>query len=137
MIVYARYVGKPLFSEPGIHSKVSKSISLSKRMLFSKILSIAIIRYVAVSGNSLLLHDYLITFPCEVRSICSQFSHTHTSSWQVEYMWKAPWSAIKAGFLLNRYGNLVGQTVITLQQLGVFGPGSQQVRDGFRFTLFS
>ncbi|KAF8548716.1 hypothetical protein OG21DRAFT_1516019 [Imleria badia] len=80
-----------------------------------------ILKYVAVSGNSLLLHDYLITFSSEV-----------------EYMWKAPWTFVKAGFLLNRYGNLVGQTVITLQQIGVFGPGSQEFCNAFclYYTLF-
>lgn len=86
----------------------------------------------------MLFYDYLITFFSEVCSISlhlqCESSQTNSSCRQVEYIWKSPWTLVKAGFLLNRYGNLVGQTVITFQEIGFFGPGSQQVRIVFFFT---
>lgn len=72
--------------------------------------------------------------------ICSRFlskyvpflqrenGQANTTRRQVEYIWQAPWTLVKAGFLLNRYGNLVGQTVITLQELGFISQGSHAVR---------
>ena len=62
---------------------------------------------------------------------------TNNSCRQVEYIWKAPWTAVKAGFLLNRYGNLVGQTLITLEQIGFFGFGSGEVHILLLFTISS
>ena len=66
-----------------------------------------------------------------------QSSQANNSCRQVEYIWEAPWTTVKAGFLLNRYGNLVGQTVITLEEIGFFGLGSQEVRILFLFTASS
>ncbi|KAN0088230.1 hypothetical protein V8E55_005287 [Tylopilus felleus] len=67
------------------------------------------LRYFALSGGSLLVYDFLITFSSEV-----------------EHIWKTPWSVVKAGFLLHRYGNLIVQTVITLEEIGFLGPVSKQ-----------
>ncbi|KAF9224157.1 hypothetical protein BS17DRAFT_732942 [Gyrodon lividus] len=60
-------------------------------------------------GHSLLVYDYLLTLSLEV-----------------EYVWKAPWTIVKGVFLLNRYGNLIGQTFITLEEAGVLSHGSQE-----------
>ena len=36
---------------------------------------------------------------------------------KVEFIWKAPWTFTKAVFLLNRYMNLICQTVVQFIQL--------------------
>ncbi|KAG9313167.1 hypothetical protein JVU11DRAFT_6621 [Chiua virens] len=83
------------------------------------------LKYVAFSSASLLVYDYLITLPPEV-----------------EYIWKAPWTAVKTGFLINRYGNLVGQIVIAYEQMGLLSHSSQKFCVGWFlyctfFMLFS
>ncbi|KAF9233750.1 hypothetical protein BU15DRAFT_79813 [Melanogaster broomeanus] len=62
------------------------------------------------AGHSLLVYDYLLTF-----------------SREVEYVWRAPWTIVKAAFLLNRYGNLVGQSVMVLEETGILSHGSEEV----------
>ncbi|KAF9233747.1 hypothetical protein BU15DRAFT_66317 [Melanogaster broomeanus] len=69
------------------------------------------------AGHSLLVYDYLLTF-----------SH------EVEYVWGSPWTVVKATFLLNRYGNLVGQSIIALEETGSLSHGSEEFCT--RFNLF-
>ncbi|KAF8555845.1 hypothetical protein OG21DRAFT_1602616 [Imleria badia] len=68
-------------------------------------------RLSAVAGQALLIHDYILTFPLEV-----------------DYIWNSPWHAVKVIFLLNRYGNLIGQSVFTLEELGILTHSSANVR---------
>ncbi|KAF8414990.1 hypothetical protein L210DRAFT_2777575 [Boletus edulis BED1] len=42
---------------------------------------------------------------------------------------------VKAIFLLNRYGTLIVQSFITLEELGILSHGSQKVLDPVSFTL--
>lgn len=46
---------------------------------------------------------------------------------QVEYIWNRPWTIVKVMFLVNRYGNLIGQTSIRLEEAGLLSHGSQMV----------
>ncbi|KAF9233748.1 hypothetical protein BU15DRAFT_66318 [Melanogaster broomeanus] len=54
---------------------------------------------------------------------------------KVEYVWGAPWTVVKATFLLNRYGNLIGQSVVALEEMGNLSHGSEEFCEGF--TLFA
>ncbi|KIK91382.1 hypothetical protein PAXRUDRAFT_830880 [Paxillus rubicundulus Ve08.2h10] len=61
---------------------------------------------------------------------------------KVEYVWKAPWTIVKATFLLNRYVNLIGQSFIALEETGILSHGSQKFCAGFNlfcsfFMIFS
>ncbi|KAN0088209.1 hypothetical protein V8E55_005266 [Tylopilus felleus] len=67
------------------------------------------------SGYTLLLYDYLITFPLEV-----------------QYIWGSPWTPVKAGFLVNRYGNLIGQALVMLEETGYVSHGSEEFCKYFR-----
>ncbi|KAG9313154.1 hypothetical protein JVU11DRAFT_6604 [Chiua virens] len=62
---------------------------------------------VAFAGITLLLYDYLLTLPLEVSRI-----------------WDVPWTLFKVLFLVNRYGNLIGQTVVMLEETGYLSHGS-------------
>ncbi|KAF8836947.1 hypothetical protein BDN67DRAFT_1014272 [Paxillus ammoniavirescens] len=53
---------------------------------------------------------------------------------KVEYVWKAPWTIVKATFLLNRYVNLIGQLTVALEEMGMLSHGSQ--RFCARFNMF-
>ncbi|KAF9233241.1 hypothetical protein BU15DRAFT_54163, partial [Melanogaster broomeanus] len=70
------------------------------------------------AGHSLLVYDYLLTF-----------------SREVEYVWGAPWTVVKAAFLLNRYSNLIGQSVVALQETGKLSHGSYEFCA--RYNLFA
>lgn len=45
----------------------------------------------------------------------------------MQYIWQAPWTTVKLGFLLNRYGNAIGQTFIMAEETGYLRP-SETVR---------
>lgn len=45
----------------------------------------------------------------------------------MQYIWKAPSTAVKIGFLVNRYGNVIGQTFIMLEETGYLSQGSEEV----------
>ncbi|KAF9233749.1 hypothetical protein BU15DRAFT_66319 [Melanogaster broomeanus] len=83
--------------------------------------SLFIRRSLFFAGYSLLVHDYLLTFFRE--------------RFKVEYVWGAPWTVVKATFLLNRYGNLIGQSVVALEETGNLSHGSEEFCTGF--GLFS
>ncbi|KAG2072385.1 hypothetical protein BDR04DRAFT_1230524 [Suillus decipiens] len=63
----------------------------------------------SAAGHTLLVYDYILTFRDEF-----------------VYIWKAPWTIVKVFFLLNRYGNLIGQTVIRLEEAGLLTHDSQK-----------
>ncbi|KAG1826027.1 uncharacterized protein BJ212DRAFT_319514 [Suillus subaureus] len=63
----------------------------------------------STAGHTLLVYDYLLTFRDEF-----------------VYIWDAPWTVVKVLFLLNRYGNLIGQTVIQLEEAGLLVHNSQK-----------
>jgi hypothetical protein len=46
---------------------------------------------------------------------------------KVEYVWKAPWTIVKATFLPNRYANLIGQLIVALEEMGILSHGSQGI----------
>ncbi|KAG9308503.1 hypothetical protein JVU11DRAFT_11847 [Chiua virens] len=46
---------------------------------------------------------------------------------KLSYIWDARWTVVKAIFLFNRYGTLVGQSLYTLQQLDLFSTSSPKV----------
>ncbi|KAG1726146.1 hypothetical protein EDB19DRAFT_1833546 [Suillus lakei] len=70
----------------------------------------------STTGHTLLVYDYLLTLKDEV---C--------------YIWNRPWTIVKVMFLINRYGNLVGQTVIRLEEAGLLSHGSQVFCHRFAF----
>ncbi|KAG1907902.1 uncharacterized protein F5891DRAFT_997744 [Suillus fuscotomentosus] len=82
-------------------------------------------RSFSAAGHTLLVYDYLLTFTEEFI-----------------YIWKAPWTVMKIMFLLSRYGNLIGQTTIRLEEAGLLAHDSQKFCRGFSifstcFTLVS
>ncbi|KAF8836944.1 hypothetical protein BDN67DRAFT_1071689 [Paxillus ammoniavirescens] len=94
-------------------------------------------------GQSLLVYDYLLTLSLEVRTSLplsrKLFENKHS---KVEYVWKAPWTIVKATFLLNRYVNLIGQSFIALEETGILSHGSHKLCASFNlfgsiFTIFS
>ncbi|KAG1735943.1 uncharacterized protein EDB91DRAFT_546555 [Suillus paluster] len=62
----------------------------------------------SAAGHTLLVYDYFLTLENEI--------------W---YIWNAPWTVVKVLFLLNRYGNLIGQTFIRLEEAGLLTHNSQ------------
>ncbi|KAF8840387.1 hypothetical protein BDN67DRAFT_951686 [Paxillus ammoniavirescens] len=72
---------------------------------------------VGLAGYSCLVYDYILTLDEEVR-----------------FIWKAPWSITKVTFLVNRYGNLLGQTFIHVVETGWIVHDSQDLCQ--RFNLF-
>ena len=46
---------------------------------------------------------------------------------QAAYIWDNPWTVVKILFTVNRYGNLIGQTFIILEETGYLSRGSQRV----------
>ncbi|KAF8840384.1 hypothetical protein BDN67DRAFT_968569, partial [Paxillus ammoniavirescens] len=76
---------------------------------------------VGLAGFSCLVYDYILTLDQEVK-----------------FIWKAPWSITKVIFLVNRYGNLLGQTFIQLVETGWIGHGSQDLcqRVNFFVSIF-
>ncbi|KAG1738998.1 hypothetical protein EDB19DRAFT_1712409 [Suillus lakei] len=62
----------------------------------------------STAGHTLLVYDYFLTFNDEI--------------W---YIWNAPWTVVKVMFLINRYGNIVGQTFIRLEEAGLLAHNSQ------------
>ncbi|KAG2364833.1 hypothetical protein BDR07DRAFT_749369 [Suillus spraguei] len=73
-------------------------------------------RILSTTGHTLLVYDYLLTLKDEVY-----------------YIWNRPWTVVKVLFLINRYGNLIGQTFIRLEEAGLLSHGSQVFCN--RFTL--
>lgn len=65
-------------------------------------------------GHTLLVYDYFLTFRDEF-----------------VYIWDAPWTVVKVLFLLNRYGNLIGQTAIRLEEAGLLARKNQQFCQNF------
>ncbi|KAG0698164.1 hypothetical protein DFH29DRAFT_1081920 [Suillus ampliporus] len=70
------------------------------------------------AGHTLLVYDYLLTLNDEIR-----------------YIWRAPRTAVKVLFLLNRYVNLIGQTFIRLEEAGLLAHNSQEFCQ--RFATFT
>ncbi|KAG2093114.1 uncharacterized protein F5147DRAFT_840531 [Suillus discolor] len=75
-------------------------------------------RSFSAAGHTLLVYDYLLTFREEV-----------------VYIWNAPWTFVKILFLLSRYGNLIGQTAIRLEEAGLLAHNSQEFCQ--RFAIFT
>lgn len=62
----------------------------------------------SAAGHTVLIYDHLLTFNDEIL-----------------YVWNAPWTVVKVLFLVNRYGNLTGQTLIRLEEAGILANNSQ------------
>ncbi|KAG2057565.1 hypothetical protein BDR06DRAFT_184789 [Suillus hirtellus] len=62
----------------------------------------------SATGHTVLIYDHLLTFHDEI-----------------QYIWNAPWTIVKVMFLINRYGNLVGQTAIRLEEAGFLAHDSE------------
>lgn len=75
-------------------------------------------RAVGLSGYTLLVWDFLLTFEDELR-----------------YIWPTRWSIVKIIFLANRYGNLIGLGIVNAQQTGLFRSSSRSFC--FDYTLIS
>lgn len=71
-------------------------------------------RTFVAAGYSLLFYDYFLTLGEEAK-----------------YVWNAPWRPVKAIFLISRYGNLVGQSVILCGELGVLNYNSLNFCGGY------
>ncbi|KAG1735942.1 uncharacterized protein EDB91DRAFT_1083567 [Suillus paluster] len=54
---------------------------------------------------------------------------------ETRHIWNAPWTVVKAVFLINRYGNLVGQTFIRLEEAGLLARSSQAFCRKFTFFV--
>jgi hypothetical protein len=55
-----------------------------------------------------------------------------THPWlQLCYIWNRPWTVVKVMFLINRYGNLIVQTFIRLEEAGFLSHNSQVVCRSF------
>ncbi|KAG2116355.1 hypothetical protein BD769DRAFT_1063537 [Suillus cothurnatus] len=70
------------------------------------------------TGHALLVYDYLLTLEDE---LC--------------YIWNRPWTVVKVMFLINRYGNLLVQTFIRLEEAGLLSHNSRVFCQCF--TLFT
>ncbi|KAG9313230.1 hypothetical protein JVU11DRAFT_6690 [Chiua virens] len=80
----------------------------TREMSFQKAMDQVLLRQLfSVAGETLLVYNYLLTFRMEM-----------------DYVWSARWTVVKALFLFNRYMNLIGQTMFTLQQLDVWHASS-------------
>ncbi|KAG2032966.1 hypothetical protein BDR03DRAFT_968580 [Suillus americanus] len=71
----------------------------------------------STTGHTLLVYDYFLTLKDEV---C--------------YIWNRPWTVVKVMFIINRYGNLIGQTFIQLEEVGFLSHGSQVFCQRFAFV---
>lgn len=71
----------------------------------------------SAAGHTVLIYDYFLTFSNEIR-----------------YIWNAPWTVVKVMFLINRYGNLAGQTAIRLEEAGLLAHNSQSFCQTFALT---
>ncbi|KAF8835462.1 hypothetical protein BDN67DRAFT_1015542 [Paxillus ammoniavirescens] len=60
------------------------------------------------AGYTLLVYEFLLTIDDEL-----------------QYIWRAPWTVVKATFIANRYLNLVVHTVIALEEFNIIGHGAQ------------
>ncbi|KAG1735944.1 uncharacterized protein EDB91DRAFT_546988 [Suillus paluster] len=69
------------------------------------------------AGHTLLVYDFCLTFSDEI--------------W---YIWNAPWTVVKVMFLINRYGNLAGQTFIRLEEAGLLAHNSQEFCQHFALS---
>ncbi|KAF8555844.1 hypothetical protein OG21DRAFT_1521480 [Imleria badia] len=74
-------------------------------------------QFLVLAGDTILTYDYLLTFGLEM-----------------DYIWSAPWTTVKVLFLLNRYGTLISQIFLTLQQLGILNHGSRTKQLGLCFS---
>ncbi|KAG2364680.1 hypothetical protein BDR07DRAFT_771279 [Suillus spraguei] len=59
-------------------------------------------RSLSAAGYTVLIYDYFLTLNDEIL-----------------YIWNAPWTIVKVLFLINRYGNLAGQTLVQLEEAGI------------------
>ncbi|OJA16357.1 hypothetical protein AZE42_07818 [Rhizopogon vesiculosus] len=62
----------------------------------------------AAAGHTFLIYDYFLTLNDEI-----------------SYIWNSPWTVVKVLFLVNRYGNLVVQTYIRLEEAGLLAHNSE------------
>ncbi|OJA17249.1 hypothetical protein AZE42_12567, partial [Rhizopogon vesiculosus] len=60
------------------------------------------------AGHTFLVYDYFLTLDDEI-----------------SYIWNSPWTVVKVLFLVNRYGNLVVQTYIRLEEAGLLAHNSE------------
>ncbi|KAI9464664.1 hypothetical protein HD554DRAFT_1243373 [Boletus coccyginus] len=72
----------------------------------------------AFAGYTFLIYDYFLTLSLEVA-----------------YIWDDPWTVVKILFLISRYGNLIGQTFIVLEETGHLSHGSQKFCTGFQLFV--
>ncbi|KAG2144275.1 hypothetical protein DEU56DRAFT_237172 [Suillus clintonianus] len=70
----------------------------------------------SAAGHTLLVYDYFLTLQDEIL-----------------YIWHAPWTVVKVLFLLNRYGNLIGQTYIRLEEAGLLAHSSMAFCQSFTY----
>ncbi|KAL4066098.1 hypothetical protein J3A83DRAFT_4375385 [Scleroderma citrinum] len=75
-------------------------------------------RSAMIVGYTLLVYDYFLTIGDEI-----------------EYIWNSPWTRVKAVYLLNRYVVIFGQTVICIQDSGIF-PDAISQRACEVYTVF-
>ncbi|KAH7919258.1 hypothetical protein BV22DRAFT_1133965 [Leucogyrophana mollusca] len=70
------------------------------------------------SSRGFLFYDYFLTLDDEI-----------------QYIWNAPWGVVKITYLLNRYGSILGNVVIGLEEFEIVGHGLPTFCSSFR--LFS
>lgn len=85
-----------------------------------------IARFLTMAGWTVLVYDYLLTFDLEVR-VFLFYQILFLIGRKVDYIWRAPWTPVKAIFLLNRYGTLIAQSSLMIEELGVLSHGSEKV----------
>jgi len=86
-------------------------------------------RTLSAAGHTLLVYDYFLSLNDEVSSCLAPWCILlETFSWfQISYIWNTPWTIVKVIFLINRYGNLIGQTFILLEEADLLTNDSQEV----------
>ncbi|KAI9567096.1 hypothetical protein HD554DRAFT_1024759 [Boletus coccyginus] len=77
---------------------------------------LSIRQFVTMGGYAVLTYDYVLTFDLEV-----------------DHIWHAPWTTPKIVFLLTRYGTLIGQSFILLEELGILSHGSRKFCANFQW----
>ncbi|KAH7915042.1 hypothetical protein BJ138DRAFT_1109990 [Hygrophoropsis aurantiaca] len=74
------------------------------------------------SSRGFLFYDYFLTLDDEI-----------------QYIWNTSWGVVKIVFLLNRYGNILGNALIGLEEFKIVGHGLPTFCSSFRLftTIFT
>lgn len=83
------------------------------------------------------MYDHILTFDKEVSQDHAREDMKVMTYTQVEFIWQAPWTVTKVVFLLNRYGNLVCQTVVQLVWTAMVVNNTAEVGLTTKYSIYS